>query len=421
MNHTQALVATPHERCLTAILQFLKDQGLHETFEVLQVESKKEWTDALEGEGDALISALMAYDERRLAFKQKATTDADARADRAINALKLVTDAPATHSSLTLTPHSANVTTVKWQPSPHSTLLASGGVDKTVKVTDTSSGETVNAIPVPGPILSMDFSRAQPDWLLVGCMNGDVLLLDLTLTPPTLMKAHDHSKYVVAVEFAPDGASFASASHDGTVAIYTRTAAAAAASASPPSSPSSSQPAPFTLHHRLEYRNSIETLTWLSSTLLCLAPREDNYLHIIDAPTRVESSKINLNLTGDDHVSFSAMNIALSPDGSLLAIATDQHRLLVLLAGTAIQVRNYWGLQNDGYSTPRVGWSRGGKYVYVSQQDVSVCVYDVSEGKRVGVLRGHDVNVRDVDAHPFQDLVATASFDRSVKVWQGSS
>ena len=425
MNHAQALVATPHERCLTAILQFLKDQGLHDTFEVLQVESKKEWTDALEGEGDALVSALMAYDERRNAFKLKATTDADARVDSAVNALKLVADLPATHCSSTLTPHSANITTVKWQPSPSTTLVASGGVDKVVKVTDTTTGDVVNAIPVPGPILSMDFSRTHPDWLLVGCMNGDVLLLDLTQTPPILMRAHDHSKYVIAVEFAPDGASFASASHDGTVAIYTRTVSPSTSSSSPPSPSSSNsaspQAAPFTLHHRLEYRNAIETLTWLSPTLLCIAPREDNYLHVIDAPARVEASKVNMNLTGDDHVSFSAMNIALSPDHTLLAVATDQHRLLILLAGTNIQVRNYWGLQNDGYSTPRVGWSRGGRYVYVSQQDASVCVYDVSEGRNAGVLRGHDVNVRDVDVHPFQDLVATASFDRTVKLWQGAA
>ena len=42
-----------------------------------------------------------------------------------------------------------------------------------------------------------------------------------------------------------------------------------------------------------------------------------------------------MNLTGDDHVSFSAMHTALSPDRTLLAVATDQHRLLVLLAGSS--------------------------------------------------------------------------------------
>ena len=402
MNHSQALVATPHERCLTAILQFLKDNGFHHSFEALQSESKKEWTAPLEGEQDALVNALMAYDERRNAFKHKATSDADAMIDRAINGLKLAPDLAASHCSLTLTPHSANITTVKWQHSASSALLASGGVDKVVKVTDIASGDVVNAIPVLGPVLSMDFSKSQPDLLLVGCMNGDVLLLDLTQTPPILLKTHEHTKYVIAVEFAPDGASFASASHDGTVVTYTRSAVTGA----------------FALHHRWEYRNAVETVAWLSSSVLCVAPREDNYLHLMHVPSRTEQARVNMNLTGDDHVSFSAMNIAASPDASLLAVATDQHRLIVLAAGTPIQVRNYWGLQNDGYSTPRVSWSRSGRFVYVSQQDASVCVYDASEGKSVGVLRGHDTNVRDVDCHPFKDLVATASFDRTVRVWK---
>ena len=422
MNHSQALVATPHDRCLTAILQFLKDQGLQDTFATLQRESKVEYSDALEGEGDALVNALMAYDERRMAFKAKGATAAEALVDAAINNLKLSPDPPITHCTSTLTPHSANITTVKFQPSPSSSLLASGGVDKVVKVTDVNTGETVNVIPVPGPILSMAFSRTQTDLLLVGCMNGDVLLLDLTLTPPLLLKVHDHSKYVIAVQFAPDGNSFASASHDGTVAIYTRSSTAAAstsASASPTAS--SASPIPFVLHHRLEYRNPVETLAWLDSSVLCVAPREDNYLHLVHSPTRVEQSKVNMNLTGDDHVSFSAMHIALSPDATLLAVATDQHRLIVLAAGTGIQVRNYWGLQNDGYSTPRVTWSRRGRYVYVSQQDASVCVYDVSEGRSVAVLKGHETNVRDVDCHPFLDLLATGSFDRSVKLWGADS
>ena len=37
------------------------------------------------------------------------------------------------------------------------------------------------------------------------------------------------------------------------------------------------------LHHRFEYRNPVESLVWLSDALLCLSPREDNYLHLVDA------------------------------------------------------------------------------------------------------------------------------------------
>ena len=428
MNHTQALAPTPRDRCLTVVLQFLKDSGLTDTLDCLQQESRREWTEPLEGDEDALVTALMSHDERRNAFKKAATTEADALVDRAINALKLSQDRAALHSALTLTPHAANITTVKFQPSASSSLLASGGVDKTVYITDVSTGETRNVIAVTAPVLSLDWNRGGNDGLLlIGCMNGEVLLTDIARSPPVLQRCRDHSKYVIAVKFAPDGRMFASASHDGIVCIYLLDAAQTAVSvtsASLPAADSDTEAAstasspPFALHHRLEYRNAVESAVWLSSSLLLVAPREDNYLHIVSAAARTEHQRVNMNLTGDDHVSFSAMHCALSPDGSLLAVATDQHRLLILAASSPIQVRNYWGLQNDGYSTPRLCWSKEGRFVYVSQQDASVCCYDVSEGRAVGVLRGHEVNVRDVDCHPFQDLLATASFDRTIRVWK---
>ena len=407
MNHSQALSSTPQDRCLLAILQFLKDSGLTETLTTLQHESHRQHSDPLPGDENLLLTALMHFDERRNAFKTKALTDDETRVETALNALKLTDESVATHEVAELTPHASNITTVKWQPLPTSSLLASGGVDKTVYVTDTERRETRNAIPLTAPVLTLDWCRTagSENLLLAGCMNGDCCLLDIDATPPVRQRVHDHTKYVVGVKWSPDGRMFATASHDCTVCIYTYN----------PTDPAATDAA--TLHHRFEYRNPVESLVWLSDTLLCLSPREDNYLHVVDAVTRTTQQKVNMNLTGDDHVSFSAMHTAVSPDRTLVAVATDQHRLLVLLAGSAVQVRNYWGLQNDGYSTPRVCWSRCGRYVYVTQQDVSVCCYDVSEGRCAGVLRGHDTNVRDVDCHAYRDELSTCSFDRTIKLW----
>ena len=406
MNHTQALSSTPQDRCLLAILQYLKDAGLNDTLATLQRESHRQHTDPLPGDENVLLTALMHFDERRNAFKTKALTDDETRVETALNALKLTDDQPVTHETAQLTPHSANITVVKWQPLPNSSLLASGGVDKTVYVTDTERKETRSVIPLTAPILALDWCRTpgSEHLLLAGCMNGDCCLLSIDASPPMRQRVHDHTKWVMGAKWAPDGRMFATASHDCTVCIYTY-------------SPSATDTPACALHHRFEYRNPVESLVWLSDTTLCLSPREDNYLHIVDAAARTELRRANMNLTGDDHVSFSALHSALSPDGTLLAVATDQHRLLVLLAGSAVQVRNYWGLQNDGYSTPRLCWSRCGRYVYVTQQDVSVCAYDVSEGRAAGVLRGHDTNVRDVDCHPHRDELATCSFDRTIKLW----
>jgi len=43
----------------------------------------------------------------------------------------------------------------------------------------------------------------------------------------------------------------------------------------------------------------------------------------------VEVGRINMNATGDDHVSFSAVHLALSPCGRLLLVSADNGRLVI--------------------------------------------------------------------------------------------
>ena len=46
--------------------------------------------------------------------------------------------------------------------------------------------------------------------------------------------------------------------------------------------------------------------------------------------TVVEERRINLNVVGDDFVSFSAQHLALSPDGEFVLVSTDNGRLIML-------------------------------------------------------------------------------------------
>ena len=43
-----------------------------------------------------------------------------------------------------------------------------------------------------------------------------------------------------------------------------------------------------------------------------------------------ETGTVNMNAMGDDHVSFSASHLALSPDQKYLLVSTDGPRLLML-------------------------------------------------------------------------------------------
>ena len=46
-----------------------------------------------------------------------------------------------------------------------------------------------------------------------------------------------------------------------------------------------------------------------------------------------------MNANGDDHVSFSAMDVRCSPDGKLVAVSTDKDRIIILETGSEQQVR----------------------------------------------------------------------------------
>lgn len=48
---------------------------------------------------------------------------------------------------------------------------------------------------------------------------------------------------------------------------------------------------------------------------------------------------------------------------------------------------------------------------------MQVYVYHVGSAKVVAVLSGHSVNVRDMAYDPTRNLLATCSFDKTVKVW----
>lgn len=48
--------------------------------------------------------------------------------------------------------------------------------------------------------------------------------------------------------------------------------------------------------------------------------------------------KVNFNENQDDHVSFTALDVSVSPDGKYLLVSTDKSRLIVYPIGGSSQV-----------------------------------------------------------------------------------
>lgn len=112
------------------------------------------------------------------------------------------------------------------------------------------------------------------------------------------------------------------------------------------------------------------------------------------------------------------MHLALSPNGKYICAATDSSRNIIMQVQTNNIVRNLYGHKNDVYSQPRIAWSSNGQYILGNtQEDNSICVWDIASSKMVRKLEGHGGQIRDIFSSKVVDTVATVSYDKSVKVW----
>jgi COMPASS component SWD3 len=239
----------------------------------------------------------------------------------------------------------------------------------------------------------------------MGSMDASHAIVDLDATSHNVVaKFKDHRKHVVRTRWAPNGKLLASASYDGEVHVYAASSDAVDSA--------------YTKIKTLTFKHAVEAIVFTAdSQWLIAAPREDNYLHYFHTETWKEKL-VNMNSSGDEHVSFTAMDLVMSNDGKTLLTSTDKNRVIMFAVGTSIQARNFWGVENGQWSTPRSCFNLSQSCVYTTSEDNNVYIFDVGTEKKNGTkLAGHKGVIRDIHRHASKELVTTCSYDRSVKVW----
>lgn len=213
------------------------------------------------------------------------------------------------------------------------------------------------------------------------------------------------------------------------------------------------------LVHREAMPGQVTALAMLPGGDRCLvAVRGSNYLRrwrLGSAGDVAEEARLNLNATGDDHVSFSAVHLTLSSCQRFVLVSADTGRLLmyafdgdsehaggrygcawrsaplVLIcsglllprhcAGSLHQVRAFYGIVTEKFHQFGAAFDASGSYVLVAAAHGSIQCYAVSSAKAVTSWRAHDKNVRGLCYDPKHRLLLTCSFDRTVKAWGTAS
>ena len=362
---------------------------------------------------------------------------------------------------------------------PSRRWIISGGADGRVNIGQISSGDELNDVstinPHRGGVLAVQMNPAADHLILTGGMDKSHCLIDvLCPTSPQVKRFNHHSKYVVRAKWSSCGRFFATGSYDRTVCIYACRSESEVCSEA------------FRLVLKKEFKGSVESLWFVSNAysgdnqVLVVSCRDDNHLYFIDVTHATRPGcalsggeeeegafgwvlnldvrrMMNVNELGDDHVSFTVLDLSTSPihgeKERFLLASTDKNRMILFDIAHVLQsfcgskdearhkngtsqeeyvvlpgkiVRNYYGLNSDEFSTPRQAWHPSGEYVYASSQDGCVYSWEVKTQQRcAGALKGHQAVVRDlvfVDMKSERDgketpMIVTCGFDKTVKVW----
>lgn len=451
MNNSHALSTPVSTQLLHGIYQYLIDHKHHDIFNQLQAETHVEYDAALIHHTDNfLLNAVSQYNDANNSFSGTAVTIQQ----QYINTIKsdiygaTNRSTPISRQIQQYQPHTANILAIKLIQYNHQLYTITGSVDKTVVVYDIVNNVIICTIQLQAPVLGVDYNSITK-LALIGCMNGHSYIVDIhnqynTNDNHILVHNTHHNKYIVSCKLSNDGKYYATGSHDMTVKIY------------------SFDSSTYASQHiiTIPFNTAVESIEYfIDQYKLFISTRENNFIYICDIQQHIsfsaqpvtvpytQLSRYNMNVSGDLHVSFTALHLSISPNGKLLAVATDKHRIIIFTTAMAqdnnvqhhntnqshtdllnssigLQYCNLYDIVNDGYSTPRITWSDDNRYIYVtSQHEHSIVGYDVTTAQRVSTLTGHQSIVRDVTYTVYNDqsILASCSYDRSVRLWSNQT
>lgn len=290
--------------------------------------------------------------------------------------------------SETLTGHEGEVTSVAF--SSDGRLLASGGVDRTVKIWEVSTRKLQRTLTGhKNYVVAVAFS---PDGDLLASGSTDNTIKIWDVSSGSLLQTLDGDALgnsVLCVAFSPDGRLLAAGRWGKVVELWDR--------------------ATWSLKQTLTgHEAPVATVAFSPDRRLLASGSEDKTIRLWDAA----SGALVKTLTGhEDRV----LSVAFSPDGRVLASgsADSTIRLWDVDSGTErLSLRGHAGWVRS------VAFSTDGRWLASGGHDMTVRIWDLATGKEEQVLKGHKYDVESVAFSVASRIIASASRDQTIKLWR---
>jgi WD40 repeat protein len=283
--------------------------------------------------------------------------------------------------------------------SPDGSLLATGSADRTVKIWNARTLEALRTL--EGHDREIHCVTWSPDGTLLASSSGDATArIWRAETGECVTVFRNHTYPVSAVRFSPDGKTVASTSYHrpegGEIRLWT---------------PQTGEETALLRHGYAP----ITCVAWRPDGRGLFAASWDQTLKLWDLEKPAEPLVIPLGAEG----TYRAANaLALSPDGSLLAVGGKDDEVHLYQAGSGEHRADLAG--HDGW-VEDLSFSPDGALLASASVDASIALWDPRTGSLLARLVGHTSSVRGLSFSRDGRTLASGSDDGTVRFWDVAS